>query len=170
MTEPDTPSTLIYGLRSGRSLPLLRQAHFEPSIRRWAFVQAKRARNCRGGCLVYAYRKEASMTQIFKITAVAFAFAATGAQAQVSCNSFGTMTTCSNGLTAQRFGNQTIYNNGVSSQQFGNQTIYSDGLSSQRFGNQTIYNNGVTSQQFGNQTLFSNGTTCTRFGNQTICN
>ena len=63
------------------------------------------------------------MTQIFKITAVAFAFAATGAQAQVSCNSFGTMTTCSNGLTAQRFGNQTIYNNGVSSQQFGNQTI-----------------------------------------------
>lgn len=93
-----------------------------------------------------------------------------GAFAQVSCNSFGTMTTCSNGLTAQRFGNQTIYNNGVSSQQFGNQTIYSDGLSAQRFGNQTIYNNGVTSQQFGNQTLFSNGTTCTRFGNQTICN
>lgn len=64
------------------------------------------------------------------IAAAAVAFAVP-ANAQVSCQTFGGMTTCSNGVTSQRYGNMEYYQqNGRSlgtRQDFGNMQFYTPG-------------------------------------------
>jgi hypothetical protein len=56
--------------------------------------------------------------------ALILAFAASAAQAQVSCQVIGQQTYCSNGQSATSIGNNTYYSNGGSSTTLGNTTYF----------------------------------------------
>jgi hypothetical protein len=86
---------------------------------------------------------------------------------QVTCQTYGNQTNCSNGLSATHYGNQITFSDGTTATYYGNQTTFSDGTTSSRYGNQTTFSTGITCTTFGTQTTCSDGTTASRYGNQT---
>ena len=59
---------------------------------------------------------------------------------------------------------------GVSCNTFGSTTTCSDGTSYNTFGNTTTSSDGVSCNTFGGTTTCSNGVTCSTFGGTTTCN
>jgi len=127
----------------------------------------------------------------FVLAAILTVAGASGAQAQTSCQNYGSQRICTGnaptgqGTASQRLGSQmATVENGVTNmaELYGARrtTTFADGstASSQRYGNQTVttFSNGgtATSQRFGNATVttFSDGrtVTCQAVYGQQICN